>query len=70
MSTTQIGGLLTPDEAAEVLTGHGIKVTGGTVRRWATSNRIRHLRLPSGQIRLHREDVEALLTPVEPDSAA
>lgn len=41
-------------------------VSDETVRRWADENRIRHVRLPSGQLRFRRSDLDELMTPVEP----
>lgn len=52
---------LTTTEAAEIL-----GVTAETVRTWAKKRRIRHVELPSGQLRFTRSDVDAVLTPVEP----
>lgn len=52
--------LLTPGEAGAVL-----GVSGETMRRWANAKKIRHVRLPNGQVRFHPEDVEAHLQPVE-----
>jgi 8-oxo-dGTP diphosphatase len=48
--------LLTADEAAELL-----RVSGTTMRRWARLNLVRSIRLPSGQIRIPRSEVERLL---------
>jgi excisionase family DNA binding protein len=53
--------LLSATEAAALL-----QVSDETVRRWADAGKIRHVRLPSGQLRIYRQDVEAILTPVEP----
>lgn len=53
--------LLTPGEAAELL-----GVSGETLRRWADDSKVRHVRLPSGRRLFHRSDIEALLTPIEP----
>lgn len=47
-----------------------IGVSDETLRRWVEQGRVRHLRLPSGRLRFRREDVEALLVPVEPEDAA
>ncbi len=55
--------LLTTTGAAAVL-----GVSDETVRRWADAQLIRHVRLPSGQLRFRRVDLEAVLTPVEPVS--
>lgn len=45
-------------------------VSNDTVRRWATTGKLRHVELPSGQLRFSAADVEAVLTPVEPTQAA
>lgn len=56
--------LTTPEAAAR------LDVSDETLRRWAAEQRIRHLRLPSGQLRFRRDDIEAILTPIEPTEAA
>lgn len=57
---------LTTKAAAKV-----IGVSAETLRRWAEQKKIRHVELPSGQLRFLRADLEAVLTPVEPmDGAA
>ena len=43
-----------------------LDVTDETIRRWAADGRIRHIRLPSGQLRFELADIEAIRTPVEP----
>jgi excisionase family DNA binding protein len=45
-------------------------VSDETLRRWAEDKKIRHVRLPSGQLRFRREDLDAALVPVEPEDAA
>lgn len=45
-------------------------VTDETVRRWAEDGRLRHIVLPSGQRRFRRDDVLAILQPVEPTNPA
>lgn len=57
--------LLTTGEAA-ILLG----VTAETVRRWGATKRIKHVVLPSGQRRYRRQDIDAVLKPVETDEAA
>lgn len=47
---------LTPDEAAAM-----IGVTARTIRRWVEADRIRHVRLPSGHLRIPTEAVTDLL---------
>lgn len=56
--------LLTTPAAARI-----IGVTDETMRRWADASRVRHIRLPSGQLRFRRSDVEALLEPTGGDAA-
>lgn len=57
--------LLTTSAAAGLL-----HISDETLRRWAEEKKVRHVRLPSGQLRFVREDIEALLIPVEPDREA
>lgn len=57
--------LLTPADAAALL-----GCSGETLRRWAKDGVVRHVKLPSGRRLFYRADIEALLTPVEPDKAA
>ena len=42
-----------------------LEVTDETIRRWAEKGRIRHIRLPSGQLRFERQDIEAIRQPTE-----
>lgn len=58
MDTDSPDDLLGISEAAEV--AHA-SVT--SVRRWADSGALPHVRTPGGQRRFRRADVEALLTP-------
>lgn len=54
-------------------TGEAAKVLGvsdETLRRWADDRKIRHTRLPSGQLRFQRADLEAWLEPVEAEAAS
>lgn len=51
---------LTTGEAADVL-----GVSDETLRRWADDRKVRHVRLPSGQLRFIRSDLDAVLQPVE-----
>ncbi len=53
------------DEAGAI-----VGVSRDTIRRWAKAGRVRHVLLPSGRMRFYREDIEALLEPVEPVAAA
>jgi excisionase family DNA binding protein len=55
---------LTTRAAAAVL-----GVSEQTLRNWADDRKIRHVRLPSGQLRFRREDLDEALTPVEPATA-
>lgn len=56
---------LTTGPAAEFL-----GVSPETLRRWAEERKIRHVRLPGGQLRFDVADLEAILTPVEPAERA
>jgi excisionase family DNA binding protein len=56
--------LLTSTEVAARL-----GVSDETVRRWADTRRITHIRFPSGQLRFRPEDVDAILRPVEPEAS-
>ena len=56
--------LISTPEVAEML-----HVTDETVRRWAETGIIRHIRLPSGQLRFERGDIEAIRTPIEPNAS-
>ena len=53
--------MLTASEVASMLS-----VSSGTVRRWALTDQIPAIRLPSGVFRFQRQDIEALLTPMVP----
>lgn len=55
--------LLSTREAALLL-----GVTAETVRRWGASKRIKHVVMPSGKRLYRRQDIEAILTPVEPSA--
>lgn len=57
--------LLTTTEAANVL-----GVSDETLRRWAREELIRHVKMPSGQIRFRRADLDETLKPVEPKQAS
>lgn len=57
--------LLTTSAAAQFL-----GVSEETIRRWADDKRIRHIRLPSGQLRFRVSDLDEVLTPVEPTEPA
>lgn len=43
-------------------------VTKNTVRRWVENGKLRHVRLPSGQVRFLEADIEAALSPTEATS--
>ena len=55
--------LLTTGDAAAFL-----GVSEETLRRWADRKQIRHVRLPSGQLRFDPADLTAALEPVEPST--
>ena len=55
---------LTTGPAAEYL-----GVSPETLRRWAEEKKIRHVRLPGGHLRFFRDDLDAVLAPVEPAEA-
>lgn len=57
--------LLTTSAAADFL-----GVSDETLRRWADDKKIRHVRLPSGQLRFRPDDLLEVLTPVEPNREA
>ena len=57
--------LLTAPRVASILS-----VSDETVRRWADRGLIRSIRLPSGQRRFRRSDVDALLNPEPTEGAA
>lgn len=52
---------LTSSDAAVML-----GVSDETIRRWCDDGRVRYLRLPSGHRRFRPEDLDDLLTVVEP----
>jgi excisionase family DNA binding protein len=60
---SQPDDILSAPEAAAI-----VGVTDDTMRRWAKEKRVRHTVTPSGRVRFRREDVEALLRPVEPET--
>lgn len=41
-------------------------VSDETLRRWADDRKVRHIRLPSGQLRFRRAWLDEVLEPVEP----
>ena len=45
-------------------------ISDDTLRRWADDKLIRHVRLPSGQLRFRLADLNEALRPVEPGPAA
>ena len=53
--------LLSAAEAAAIL-----EVSDETLRRWANTGLIHYIRLPSGQLRFERADIEAIRQPIEP----
>ena len=59
MGTDNIGAaLVTVGEAARAL-----RVHQSTVSRWVAAGKMQAIRLPSGRLRIRREDVERLLEP-------
>lgn len=56
--------LLTTSAAARVL-----GISDETLRRWADERKIRHVRLPSGQLRFRRGDLDEALAVVEPEAS-
>lgn len=50
-------------------TAERIGVTEQTVRRWAHTGKLRHVVLPSGQLRFSEADLQLVLTPVEPSAS-
>jgi excisionase family DNA binding protein len=67
---TTVPALLTTTEAAAYLTERGVRVSDETLRRWAKDEKVRHIRLPSGQVRFRPDDLEELASPIEPTEAA
>jgi excisionase family DNA binding protein len=66
-----VGDVPNTDEL--LLTGAAAKYLGvsdETLRRWAEDKKIRHVRLPSGQFRFRRTDLDEVLAPVDPETAA
>lgn len=47
-----------------------VGVSEETLRRWAAERKIRHVKLPSGQLRFRLDDLKATLEPVEPENVA
>lgn len=54
---THPSGLLTAEEVAEVL-----RVAPLTIRRWVASGKLAAIKLPGGQIRVRKADVESILS--------
>jgi len=57
--------LLTSAEVAEQY-----RVSTMTVRRWVAAKRLEAIRLPGGQLRFRRSDVDALGQPTDDDDPA
>lgn len=55
---TPLPDLLTVDEVADILVLHP-----RTVTRYCREGRLPYVELPSGRIRIHRSDLDALLIP-------
>ena len=49
--------MLSTTEAAEIL-----GVSAETIRRWAADGKIQAVRLPGGQLRIQRTEIDAILT--------
>lgn len=69
MSVAQLGGMvpkriLTTREVASLM---GVSRT--TVTRWCSENDIRAVRLPSGQWRIPKSEVDRILAPVAEDAS-
>jgi len=47
-----------------------LDVTDETIRRWAEARLIAHIRLPSGQLRFRRADIDLILQPVQPEASS
>jgi excisionase family DNA binding protein len=47
-----------------------LQISDETIRRWAATGRIRYLRMPSGQLRFLRADLDAIMEPIEPTGDA
>lgn len=60
-----------PDElVSAIVAAQILHVSDETIRRWVAEGLLRHVRLPSGQVRFWRSDIEAILEPVEPTGDA
>jgi excisionase family DNA binding protein len=59
LATVQPDDLLTTSQAAKEF-----GVSDETIRRWAEDKKVRHVRLPSGQLRFRRSDIAAHLEPI------
>gem|GEM_PF-1631126 len=65
---TQVSPYLTAEQVAE-----RFDITAETARAWARSGKVQAIRLPGGQYRFRREDIEAIErgeTPGAPAAAA
>lgn len=56
--------LLSLKEASKLLPA----VTPVTLRRWANTNKVAHIRMPNGRLWFEREAIQALMTPVVPEA--
>jgi excisionase family DNA binding protein len=61
---TQPPRLLTASEVVERLAAKGVPVHIETVRNWARQRKVRHVRLPGGDLRFDAADVDALVVPI------
>lgn len=59
-----------PDLLTTVEVSRRLRVSVATVNRYAREGLLRAVVLPGGQRRFHPEDIDRLLTPVEPTEAS
>ncbi len=58
---SDVANLLTPEQAADRLAGHGMSVTSRTLRRWVVAGSLPAVVLPSGRYLLSEDDVDGLV---------
>lgn len=63
LEEVSVSELLSLQEAVGLLP----RVSVHTLRRWAKANRVSHIELPGGRLWFRREDILALMTPVQVD---
>lgn len=59
----RVSELLSLQEAVDLLP----RVSVHTLRRWAKANKVSHIELPGGRLWFRREDILALMRPVQAD---